>query len=420
MTLGTLRSLVAFLLGLLIFFPYPALPIGTSTGLQFGHVIVLAAIALSLRSLLVKRDLLRAYLIMVLPIFVTIIPHIENPANLNAFSMHCVGLLAMLAVGVLDSRRFKYFMTAVCIAIIMHGIVGIWQQIAYLSESLPMTWIYANPSFSDLTTSENWEVYAKYTKRSFGIFPEPSAAFAALSPWLLLIGFSFLVGRDKGVGLSTRRLRTLMGVAFFLGMTLVYYSRSGGTPYLLLALLMPVLVYLRRASSSVSASRLIGALVLVAAGGLFGYLLIDSFVSRAAASLEVGASWDDRGASILFAINQIFGGSAKEFFFGYGIGEIPGLVKASTGTASVHSLIFSYVMAAGVFGLPALIYVIYACIRSIRASGWVLAGYAFLFLWLVCVTLVTGYNQLLAIWVALGVMLRWHVYYPDPAAVSGK
>jgi hypothetical protein len=403
---STRRETASFLLGISVFLPYPAFPIGNQTGLQVGHLAALAYIAINFKSILAKgQRTLFPYSLLAIPILLSAILRLDETVNLFTSISMLVALLWVIVGSDLSREQFKGILKGAFFAITLHAIVGLIQQYYYLNSDFPFLFLYQNPSFSPLNDEFTWKIYALYTQRSFGLLPEPSSMFAALGCWILIAGALVLNPNAywRDYLLSGKSLL----VAFVLGLSLVYFARSGGTVFLILCLFV---LYLKRFVDnirSLATIDLIIALLILLSIAYYIPTLSDSLSERAQVEVSQAGSWDDRLTSILFGINYLYEADLMGILFGSGLGMVSPLTYAATGASSVHSWVVAFVMGTGLVGILFLGGAVYYVARSISLSQYKLLGILLFFLWMVIATVVTGYIQLLSMWLMFGVLVSW-------------
>lgn len=404
-------KLAGVISGVALFFPYPAIPVGNRTGLQLGHLLVLGLLVLAIMSLRASGRSIRAFLLLTIPLAFPLVFVSQSSQNINATVMQVVALLTILVIGRVVSKQqgFSGFLYGMSFAVAVHAIVGYVQQYYYLSEVFPLAQLYVNPSFSEMDPERITHIYATYTKRSFGVFPEPSSMFAALAPWLILV--AFMCSRDA-VSKGVVRRNFWSKVVMMLSIGLMYFGRSGGLPYLVLGFVIYFFPRLKRYFARPTLSRILIGLVVGSILCFVGFLLYRSFETRAQAEVATGNSWEERLASILFGVQVVLNGSIANLLFGYGLGDIAEMTQLATGTASIHSVVVATFAATGLVGLACIGLVAAMAMRSIMRGGERALGVAIFVVWGAAVTLVTGYFQLLSVWACLAVMLQWDRIFP--------
>ncbi|WP_300449832.1 hypothetical protein [Accumulibacter sp.] len=398
------------------FFPYPALPLGKSTGLQIAHVLsVVILVTQLIRHAWLPRTAVKFYFIWMLPLLLSASFGTASETVWNATAMTGVALLATVAgSAVADRLPFHRILTWSAAAILLQSALGVVQQISYQMEHFPFAWLFVNPSFAPLDTEAAQNVFAVYTKRSFGLFPEPSAMFASVGPWLVILLGLALFPSDKRV-LSFSRRGFYLG-SVIAGTFMIYLSRTGGAVILLCGFLPVIMRFMfveSKKGGLVRASRVIGIIVVML---YIGDLMFEVWTSRLDSLDDKDASWNVRMASLIFGITaSLNAGEMSTILFGYGLDQVVVLSSRATGGETVHSVLIGYVMGTGLVGVGALFWCFSLIYRSIASSRQKLVGLSVLFVWLCCGGFVTGYNQLLPMWIILGVLLRWGRIFPIEA-----
>jgi hypothetical protein len=319
-----------------------------------------------------------------------------------------ISCLALVATQLYAPQYALELLTGIALATLVHVIVGVWQFVAFSSGQFPLVDLYVNPSF--LSVQENARTIARYTRRPFGLFPEPSAMSSSLAPWVV-----FWAAEVCGV-VRLRRApagwqRGLFAVASLGGVGLIILSQSGHAAVTAAGLLAVVVIWFARSSAT---PRTYGGIVLI-----FG-LLLPVLIWFAAASLgnrmggsELGnSSWEERTASLRIGFSILFGGDATQVLFGMGPGLMAPELSRTAEIDAVFSVLLTYVYETGLVGLLAVCWIGGYLLRIWKLIGWSAAFALFGLVWLVGVTLTTSYEQLLPIWLALG----WLTVWPDVCA----
>jgi hypothetical protein len=269
---------------------------------------------------------------------------------------------------------------------------------------------------------EEWApTFARYNKRPFGLFPEPSAMAASLGPWLVLVAGLLLEPRlRRAIGFDRpwRARAALVG-----GSSLIVASRSGFMGIYFLSIFLLLLDNLRKAALRYEVPKMLALIGLFAAalvGGVYATCQLTANLDD-----KVDSSWGYRYASIRMALTS--NTDALNLLIGFGPGQsAPILEKTWTGPSydeefgnlAVFSLAARHFMEMGLVGTLALAIVLGMVLRSILRSAAVPLGLSALLSWLVAVALTTSYMPLSAIWLFLGAMLSWDDLFPvtDPFA----
>lgn len=399
-TSESIASKALFIYILACFFPYPGLEVGRSSGLQIAHVLGLLYTPLMLRLFLKRREFILIYFGLSIPSFLAVLFGNSVSLNLNAAVFQAFGLLTVPIVGVLVVHSgLRPVILAVIAAVSIHALIGILQQVNYLNGDFPLIWLYVNPSFAYMEPEATRLLYGVYTKRSFGVFPEPSSMFASLAPFMVLL----IYGKK-----FYPRLNIRASVAIFLGLVLFYFSKSGGILYFLVACIPYVWASFIKQMKRRSSSKILYLLAVSITLLLIFWGFWEAFQSRAQSEFDQDdGSWAQRSASIVFALSAPFEGPLYNLIFGYGLGDVSVLAGEATGRPSVHSWLAQNFMGSGLVGTVALILIFFWMILGIKKSTQKLIGHVCAYIWLICVAIVTGYFQLLSVWAFFGILLAW-------------
>jgi hypothetical protein len=212
------------------FLPYPALTIGGSNGLQLSQALALAC-APWLCACSPGRPFLALLLIMT-PVYLSALVNsmLDSTPSAALLPKESVSLtLAMLPLWPADrvTQRglFRDLLAAVCAAIVVHSLIGLYQVYSFTHDEFPLLFLYQNPSFKSM---ELWAPsYARFMKRPCGLFPEPSAMGASLGPWLVLLaGLLIDPSHARAIGWRGGKIAS---ASLACGLLLVALSRSGST-----------------------------------------------------------------------------------------------------------------------------------------------------------------------------------------------
>jgi hypothetical protein len=400
------------------FFPYPALAIGGSNGLQLSQALALAGAPL----LCVRAPgrPFRALLLIVTPIYLSALANAMLDSVPSAEVLPKESASLTLAVLVLWPAEWlmcrdllREVLAAACAAIIVHALIGLVQVYSFAQGEFPLLFLYRNPSFKSM---EEWHhLYATYIKRPCGLFPEPSAMTASLGAWLVLLA---------GLHLDTHRARVLgwrgglvSAVGLAGGFLLAALSRSGST-FAIMAAVLAVCVGKRRGGirSSGLGKLLTTVSVLLAVALVVGYAasrLSHGFRDR------IESSWGLRGISIQAGLTS--NTDLASLAIGVGPGQSTPIIRRHLAGVplpedqdelAIFSLTVCYYMETGLVGTLALLGVLGMALRAIARSSAVRLGLGALGTWLVGVGATTSYMPLSAIWLFLGAMLCWDRLFP--------
>src|SRR3982750_1248020 len=243
-SLGLLVGAFAFF----CFLPYASVTVGNRSALQVGNALTLL---MALPALLVPwtRRGLWIYPALLVPLCISVVKVALSGEGDLALSYKegifwAVSCLTILAAQLWAAEYSLELLTGAAAATLLHAGVGAWQWFAFRDGHLPLVGLYAtNPSF--LSVQENADTIARYIRRPFGLFPEPSAMSSSLAPWVL-----FWAAEWCGI-LRLRReparwRRALFAVAAAGGLGLIILSQSGHAAVTLAAVLVFAAVWFVR------------------------------------------------------------------------------------------------------------------------------------------------------------------------------
>jgi hypothetical protein len=408
------------------FFPNPALPIGSNTGLQAGEILaVLSAPAFLLLGWLPRRHLQVLLLLLSPPFLAGYLSVLTGRAlseevvinNLIATSLVMVVLVP--AGGIVKERWVAPLLSGAAAAILCHALVGIYQVYWFARDVFPLAGLYQNPSFLSLISEEPSD-WALYVKRPCGLFPEPSAMAASTGPWLIF--FFGLLMYPGTWSRATRGVRVFLALALAGGAGLILLSRSGYTLFLLAGFLLAGLPAVKDAFLRLHRPKgLLTVTVLVLAGVAVTVLSIVYLSARVESEVQGGSSWPLRFASIVLGLKYL-ATSLPDLLVGAGPGQSSLILQSSgaagsglggeTGAAAVWSVVVTYVQEAGLVGAAALTVALITVLRAVAASSAPLVGLSCLMAWLGGVVFTTSYLSLLPLWIFFALLLGWDCLLP--------
>jgi hypothetical protein len=394
--------------------PYPAYAVGNATALQLGNACVAVACVPALwRSW--RRQPLYLYLLLVCPLMlsalaVTASGSSQAPLAFKALMVWAMSLMAVMAAQLHAPRHALAMLTGIALATVLHAAVGLLQVYAFAHDQFPLPGLYVNPSF--LSVQDNLDTIARWTKRPFGIFPEPSAMSCSLSPWVViwvaLLGNVVRLRRP-----APARHQLLFATAAAGGLALIIVSRSGQAVVTLLAVLFVAGLWLARARGTRGA--LMG--LMLASGVLLPAVLwfaAQSVGDRLGGAGTLGnSSWTERATSLVTGFSLYASGGVQTLLLGLGPGLSSFNLTKTAGLEAVWSVLLGYLYDTGVVGLTAVGLTAIHLVRTWRQSRYEITGAAVFMVWMVGVTLSTRYEQLLPPWLALGFLTVWpQVFVP--------
>jgi hypothetical protein len=408
--------LVTAAFGFLAFLPYPAIPAGSSTGVQFGSLLTLVVALPCLlvpwrgRPYFLAPLLLAPLTISLVKIAVTDGSQLE--LGLKSLIAGAIPLITMMATQRLAPRDPLPLLTGIAAATLLHVVIGAWQAYAFTQGYLPLQFLYVNPSF--LSVQDNAATIVQYIRRPFGLFPEPSAMSSSLAPWVVL-WLAEAAGVVRLRQAPGRLRRALYVTAAVSALALILLSRSGHAMVLMAALLVIAATWLVRARATprTAVALLAAFCVVLPAMFYFGIVAMSdrfdlNFGGRGFARVsEVDESWQTRSDSLRVGLNLVLDGSPATWIFGLGPGLTTPGVQRVAGYEAVWSVLLPYVYQTGLIGLAVILWVGVYLIRVWRADGYGVVYPVMLGVWLVGITITTSYGQLLPLTVALGWITTW-------------
>jgi hypothetical protein len=408
---------LGWLLGAAGFFclmPYPAMAIGGTSALQVGNVLtlllVLPVLAISWRG--------RAFWmlpVLVLPLMlaslkVGIAGGGEMGISVKGTAVWAVSMMALLIPQLYARRYATALLTGAALATLVHAAVGAWQVYSFSNGVFPFPQLYVNQSF--LSVQENAQIIAKYTRRPFGIFPEPSAMSSSLAPWVL-----FFVAELCGIVRLKQRPQqwqhVLFGAAAAGGLGLIILSQSGHAAVTVAAVLVMAAIWFSRSAAT---ARTFGAIV-VGLGVVLPAVLWFAAValSNRVGGTEMGnSSWAERTASLRIGWSLLTHSNVSGAVFGLGVGQMSPALWNEASIEAVYSVLLTYLYETGLVGAVALGTVVYVLARTWKGTRFSLAFAAIGAVWAVGATVTTSYEQLLSPWLVLG----WLTVWPEFCEVS--
>ena len=401
-------GLCCALLGFFCFVPYPAFAVGNSSAVQAGNVMVLlmAVPALFLswkgRPFWVFPLLAAPLCVSALKVALTGQSGLET--CLKALAVWGLSCLTVLAVQVNARRYALHLLSGIAVATLLHVAVGFLQLYSFRSGAFPLAGLYVNPSF--LSVQDNATIIARYVRRPFGVFPEPSAMSASLGPWVVF-WFALTCGAVRLWETPARWQRGLFAAASVGGLGLIIVSRSGHAAVVSAAVVGFACAWFFRARATgrnfAAVLTLFGLFVPVVL-----YLAAVSVGDRLGGKSAFGnSSWGERASSLEAGFDHVASSDASSAAFGAGVGLMSPALQASRGLDAVFSVLLTYVFETGLVGALAVAWVGYFLLRLWAGSRYDLGFAVVAGVWLVGITVITSYEQLLPLWLTLGFLTVW-------------
>jgi len=317
-----------------------------------------------------------------------------QPGDFNATLASIYVLLAIPVTALLFRFHPRQLLLGVVLIFCVHGLAGLWQLNAFTEDRFPFSAVFVNPSFNVMTP--DWmDVYARYVKRPFGLFPEPSSLLASTGPWLLLLIAALLGG--SGVSQTNRQLPPTWLTLSGLGLLAATMIMSASGALIILAGGM-ALIMLALSGRMIVTRPAVLALVSVALLSV-AVLISSTLTQRLDGELaQTGGSWVSRLSSLRLGIGLLASAGVTNLWFGQGAAEVAMLTQREASLDAVQSWILTYVVANGLLGAIALIACALFLVWSVchTAQPWVWA--ALILAWAAGPAIVTAYNSLFGIW----------------------
>ena len=399
-----------------VFFAYPALPIGQSTGLQIAQA--LAIIALPVLVFRLPRRHVIAFLLLTVPLAVSGTINliagraIRDDLILKLTFLYILVMIVLIPSGAaIRSGRISTIAKAVAAAIVVHAMIGVYQMYGFSQGFFPLDFLHLqNPSFA--TSPGHFENYALNTRRVMGLFPEPSAMASAIGPWALVL-MALLV--------NSRMVPRPMKGKFLLGSAVigaVVMIVSSGSGYLvifvicMLWIIAPAMVpFVLGFRARVSFFRLAIAIIVFFAFAWFVYG--EQFSGRFTTE---NYSWQLRASSLVEGTSIMLTHDPLTLLFGIG----PGQTTLWFNNSEIWSVVVRYFTETGLIGTASfgllLILVVRAILRANTQARW--AGIGCLIAWLGAVVTTTAHLVVLPPWLMLSLLVVWdRMFPPDESAV---
>ena len=388
---GRILVLQVWVLVVLTFLPYVAIPLGANTNVPLSSLVALTMVPAAVRS---KRIITAMFFVVVIPLITTFLGHLLSPGAINpqalaVWPLHVVVLLGF-AVAARSARTHLVRVIRMCLWLTV--VLAAVQKFFFLDRGIiPFLGYYSTPGYASVANSA-LEI-ANYVRRPFTTFPEPSfmAGSVALACAALLI-------------LLPERLR-IADYALVGGSLIAIYLSSSGSGIASIGLLLVLAV----ARGQIRVKRALLYLLAMAFAVVLGLGLY------AARSSTGNYSWGDRFTSIEAAFRYLVS-HVEAFLVGTGTGTASTLYQ--NGTISLDGLsyhsdipdLFStfgrIVLETGVIGgLAVMIILLKPVGVAVRRNLGVVAALAGVLLILVVGGLTISYQSAAWLWAVPGVCL---------------
>ncbi len=395
----------AFCWGLSLGLPSTSIPLSNIFGITLAHFLMFATLTAVLSRL--RSFHLLCWMALVSPALIStlFIPTIDAGLTLKYLGDLVIATLPLLFTMVLALSFGLEILKGSAVIILVNVAFGFYQMLCgVLGRTFDLGFLYNYPQYN--FTANGLQAMCD-TFRPFGLFPEPSATNAALSPWILLLlalGFGLIKFKQSLVDEECLRMFKVAGL---LGVLLVFFSKSGHTIFLLFGLsgifILLVKKYVRQRRWSLLTLTL-AVIPLIVVVGL--YLTSQRIESQFDPAGVGNNSWSKRFNAIMDSVDIWLNYGFLRIFFGCG-GDAARIVFAEKGSDAIWSVLMTHVVNTGICGLLFILGVFVAGLNAIKRSGVVLVGFVFFSVWLLGITFTTCYQSLTAVWASLGWLLVW-------------
>lgn len=410
-----LINIVVFLFFFIIFIPYPAIPIGSSTGLQGGQLISLLSIPVLILYGIPRRHLY-TFIIIISPIIISLVYNQLAGKSSDIMIKSLISSILVLwiivpAGKVINRHYYIIVLNSVSIALILHFVIGACQIYAYSKNTFFLPNLYqSNPSFP---IYENViELLVLYIRRPFGLFPEPSAMSASIGPWVVLLaGYLFYPNNFSAI---SKIQKLFYGFAMISAIFLIMSSGSGYIIILFFCLTLLFIPILVKFLYNVDLKTVLILICILMLCLLIWFEFGSQYLRRYNTE---NVSWQARANSLFIGLTML-SENANTFFFGVGPGQahlflikepyfISKLFDVEHEIIAIWSIIMNYIIENGILGLFGFCLVFILIIRSIWSNQLYWVGFISFIAWLFSVIFTSSYWSLLPIWLFLAVLISW-------------
>lgn len=404
---------LAVLWGLAILMPYPALPLGSATGIQMAHLLIIALLPFALINATAIPRAWSFFLIISVPQVVSLLANGLERVDLNATLFNVFALLSIPVTALVFRFHPRALLSGFALMMCVHGAIGLLQFFAFRQNEFPLGALFVNPSFAPFTAE--WQaIYAQYVKRPMGLFPEPSSLLAAVGPWLVLLTAALFDGSRQQDGQRVLGSRFLMLAAVALIGVLMTLSASGALLFVAGGTAVVLIVMTYRYGSRRPATTGLAIIAALVAGTALLNLLGTRADSEFAQS---GGSWFERLASIRLGLELVAGSELRDLWAGYGAGQVALLAAELGAFDAVQSWVVSHVVANGLLGALGLVVctllLLDAVLRTADRTIWLIC----LAVWFVGPLVVTAYQDLFGVWAFIALPLAVADRFASPRAM---
>lgn len=401
------------------FFPYPAIPIGKTTGMQVSQIL-----ALIYFPFLIFRFSKKYYWATILILGPLLISAVINEITMSTISSMImlktiasrilIFMVFFVGGNLIKKGNIQNLLYGASWAIFIHSLIGFFQIICFKLNVFPlkMAILYQNPTFP--ISQKTISTYVLYIKRPMGLFPEPSAMASSIGPWIVLL-VGIILYPDFFTGL-TRKYRIFFIIVSIASLIVIIFSKSGYIFGLFLCLFLLLIPKLYLSLKNIWSIKKI-LFILISISTIIGTAIVGFIIFKERSGIN-NLSWQMRFSSLNIG-NSILFKDIKEFLFGLGTGQshlhlvmnLPYYDK--NGIHAIWSILINYFAETGVIGIIAsiilLLIILHAILHSPGIARWI--GLVSLFAWLFGITFTTSYWCLFSIWLFLALLLSWDVFF---------
>jgi hypothetical protein len=199
---------------------------------------------------------------------------------------------------------------------------------------------------------------------------------------------------------------------------LIIISRSGHAAITLAAAAMFAAVGFARARATIRTYLVIALATLLIPIVL--YFAAASLGDRVGGGPVGNSSWEERATSLVDGFLLWTNADAGTLVFGLGPGLSAGMIQRTYGIDAVFSVLLVYVYETGLLGLLVVTFIAHQMFLMWRSVKFDHTLLAITLVWVVGVTLTTSYEQLLPLWVTLGLLTVWPAVCEEPVSEPGR
>lgn len=349
----------------------------------------------------------RAYGLLLVPLFVSMVAGSGAPTDFSALYKFAVftgiSFLPLLAAGFLVDGTAAYFLRGTAWAILVHVAVGVLQVLAGFGK-VPFDIFFHLYNNGEYATDQYAIPIMLRSVRPFGLYPEPSAMAACISPFIVLF-VAYSIGLIRFPGTFDKGCRRLILTSGILGAIFVVISRSGGSMFLAASIILLFLV--RAFQEPPGARRTLLTTVPIAFGACSAAVLVIGRLEGGAASDALNGSWAIRIGSIEQAVKDYLTAPPWIILFGFaGLARVR--VGAETNFSGIYSVLLSYIVNGGLVAVACVWRICVDIANSFRKVRLPVVSAAYALTYLSGIGFATSYSTPAPLYTALAVLLMWH------------